>query len=65
MPVRSEGPPLTDHTRRVLLVVIGKTVESIDSSSFNNNLTIRMKNDLYYDQGYLRLTIVWLFDNQK
>lgn len=36
------------HTHRVHFVVIGKTVESIDNSAFNNNLTIRMKNDLYH-----------------
>lgn len=46
------------HNRRVDFVVIGKTVESIDDSVINNNLTIRMKNDLYYVQGYLRLTFV-------
>lgn len=55
---RSEDPPLTGYTHRVLFVVIGKTVDSIDNSAINNNLTIRMKNDLYYVQGYLRLTFV-------
>lgn len=50
---RSEDPPVTGYTHRVLFVIIGKTVESIDNSAINNNLTIRMKNDLYYVQGYL------------
>lgn len=56
MPGSSEYPSLTGHIRRVLFVVIEKTVESIDNSAIDNNLTIRMKNDLCYVQGYLRLT---------
>lgn len=56
MPGGSEYPSLTGHIRRVLFVVIEKTVESIDNSAIDNNLTIRMKNDLCYVQGYLRLT---------